>query len=139
MLVFLFPVDIHQLSIIKKEVSPDNWSPRLDHKDLKLPQIKKEQEEADIIAFTFSPASVYSEDDEEKPQSSERHLNHTEEITDFAGPKPDLDSCLESNHEDKTSDASEDDVSDGDRRRENSKTFTAALIVVKQSTTGCIC
>lgn len=162
MLVFLFLVDVQQLSVSKKELLPDDCSPRLDQKDLKLLQVKKEQEEADIIAFTFSPASVYSEDDDKKPQSSEPHLNQTEESRDSAGPKPGLDLCLESNHGDKTSDASEKDsidgnweesgerlsalnclrnqnVSVGNRRRENGKKLTAALTVVKQSTTVCIC
>lgn len=76
-----------------------------------LPQIKEEQEEADINEFVFNPVPVKDEDEEEKPQFSQLHHSWNDESTDSVGSNPDR--CLKSDPEDKHSESSETDVSDG--------------------------
>ncbi|CAG5887873.1 unnamed protein product [Menidia menidia] len=81
----------------------------MDQEDPKTPQIKEEEEEGDIIEFTFGPIDVKSEDgEEEQPQSSEFLHNQTEEDRDSSPGQ-----CLESDTEDKTLQSSETDVSEG--------------------------
>ncbi|XP_072226739.1 uncharacterized protein [Leuresthes tenuis] len=77
------------------------------------PCIKEEEEEADIT-LSFCPVLMKSEDDEEKPQPSQRYRSLTEEDRnsvveeDCCEPEPHL-QCA-----DRTSESSETDVSDGD-------------------------
>ncbi|XP_047238792.1 gastrula zinc finger protein XlCGF8.2DB-like [Girardinichthys multiradiatus] len=104
--------DVQQLLMIKEEllVEEQNWSPRPDLVDQKPPQVKKEQEDAEITEFTFSPVNVKSEENEEKPQLSELLYSQTGGNTEYMG----SDQCLPSDDEDKTSNcSSETDVSDG--------------------------
>ncbi|XP_017285158.2 uncharacterized protein LOC108243916 isoform X2 [Kryptolebias marmoratus] len=103
--------DVQQMLVVKEEFPPEEQNCSLDQQDQKTPDIKEEQEEADITDFTFSSVPVKDEDDEEEPLSSELHHNQTEENRDSLGPEPDQ--CLETDPEDNPSDLSETDVSDG--------------------------
>ncbi|XP_071058880.1 zinc finger protein 572-like [Pseudochaenichthys georgianus] len=114
------------------------WSTSLDQEDPESPQhIKQEQEElrisqegeqlqeleeADIIKSTFTPDPVKSEDDKEKPQSSQPHQRQTEHMEteadgdDCRGPEParnsDPESSLQPKTEDNTGDSFEPDTED---------------------------
>ncbi|XP_050925680.1 gastrula zinc finger protein xFG20-1 isoform X2 [Lates calcarifer] len=114
--------DVEQL-LRKEEVPPEHqeWSPSLDQEDPEPPHIKEEQEEvwssqegeqlqgleeADITKFTFTPVPVKSEDDEEKPQSSEPHQSQTEENReDCGGPGPDRNPGLDPHLQPQTEDS----------------------------------
>ncbi|XP_078020010.1 uncharacterized protein LOC117245913 [Epinephelus lanceolatus] len=103
--------DVQQLSVVKEEVPPEQqeWSSSVDQEDPEPPHIKGEQEklwisqegeqlqeleEDDITKFTSTPVPVKSEDDEEKPQSSQLHQRRTEQMEteaegeDCGGPEP---------------------------------------------------
>ncbi|XP_033989767.1 zinc finger protein 260-like isoform X2 [Trematomus bernacchii] len=127
---------VQQLVVVKEEVPPEQqeWSSSLDQEDPEPPpHIKEEQEElwisqegeqlqgleeADIIKFTFTPVPVKSEDDEEKPQSSQLHQRQTEHLEteadgeDCGGPEParnsDPERHLQPETEDNPGDSSED-------------------------------
>ncbi|KAM7384911.1 hypothetical protein PAMA_012007 [Pampus argenteus] len=131
----VFPADVQQLLKSKEEVPPEQQerSSSLDQEEPEPPHIKEEQEElwtsqegeqlqgleeADI---TSSPVSVKkSEDDEEKPQSSQLHHRQTDN-RDFVGGSelPHLnvypDSYLQVSN-DKATDVSETEVSEDDCR-----------------------
>ncbi|XP_033989773.1 zinc finger and SCAN domain-containing protein 31-like [Trematomus bernacchii] len=130
--------DVQQLVVVKEEVPPEQqeWSSSLDQEDPEPPpHIKEEQEElwssqegeqlqgleeADIIKFTFTPVPVKSEDDEEKPQSSQLHQRQTEHLEteadgeDCGGPEParnsDPERHLQPETEDYPGDSSEPDT-----------------------------
>ncbi|XP_033995585.1 LOW QUALITY PROTEIN: oocyte zinc finger protein XlCOF22-like [Trematomus bernacchii] len=128
--------DVQQLVVVKEEVPPEQqeWSSSLDQEDPEPPpHIKEEQEElwisqegeqlqgleeADITKSTFTPVPVKSEDDEEKPQSSQLHQRQTEHLEteadgeDCGGPEParnsDPERHLQPETEDNPGDSSED-------------------------------
>ncbi|XP_029284283.1 zinc finger protein 3 homolog [Cottoperca gobio] len=108
----LHRADVQQLLLVREKVPPEQheWSSSLDQEDPEPPPpIKEEQEElwssqegeqlqgleeADITKFTVTPFPVKSEDDEEKPQSSQLHQRQTEHMEtgadgeDCGGPEP---------------------------------------------------
>ncbi|XP_034090963.1 glutamic acid-rich protein-like [Gymnodraco acuticeps] len=125
---------------VKEELLPDQqeWSTSLDQEDPEPPPpIKQEQEElrisqegeqlqeleeADITKSTFTPDPVKSEDDKEKPESSQPHQRQTEHMEteadgdDCRGPEParnsDPESSLQTKTEDDTEESSEPDTGD---------------------------
>ncbi|XP_038580268.1 zinc finger protein 135-like isoform X2 [Micropterus salmoides] len=134
------PADVQQLLQSRQEVAPmqPELSPSLDQEDPpEPPHIEEEQEElwtsqegeqlpgleeADITKFPFTPVSVKSEEDEEKPQSSQLHQSQTEQMEAdgeyCGGPEPESDSgpdrLLQPETEDKTKDSSEPETGDSD-------------------------
>ncbi|XP_078019972.1 uncharacterized protein LOC117245839 isoform X2 [Epinephelus lanceolatus] len=137
--------DVQQLSVVKEEVPPEQqeWSSSVDQEDPAPPHIKEEQEELwisqegeqlqgleddDITKFTFTPVPVKSDDDEEKPQSSQLHQRHTEQMEteaegeDCGGAEParnsDPDTHLQPETDDKTEESSEPETDDSDDWKE---------------------
>ncbi|XP_071062666.1 zinc finger protein ZFP2-like [Pseudochaenichthys georgianus] len=125
--------DVQQLVVVKEDLLPDQqeWSTSLDQEDPEPPpHIKQEQEgeqlqeleEADITKSTFTPDPVKSEDDKEKPQSSQPHERQTEHMeteadgVDCRGPEParnsDPENSLQPKTEHDTEDSSELDTGD---------------------------
>ncbi|XP_060907305.1 zinc finger protein 260-like isoform X1 [Labrus mixtus] len=132
---------LKRLLVSKEELPPEQqeWSHILDQEDTESPQIKEEQEElwisqeeeqlqgleeADTTMFPFTPVSVKSEDDEEKPQSSQLHQRQTEQMEtgvdgeDCGGAEPERDSdperYLQPETEVKIEDSSEPETDDSD-------------------------
>nr|XP_033933520.1 zinc finger protein 202-like [Pseudochaenichthys georgianus] len=131
---------VQQLVVVKEEVPPEQqeWSSSLDQEDPEPPPHIKEEpeelwssqegeqlqglEEADIIKFTFTPVPVKSEDDEEKPQSSQLHQRQTEHLEteangeDCGGPEParnsDPERHIQPETEDNPGDSSEPETGD---------------------------
>ncbi|XP_071058617.1 uncharacterized protein [Pseudochaenichthys georgianus] len=157
--------DVQQLVVVKEEVPPEQheWSSSLDQEDPEPPpHIKEEQEElwssqegeqlqgleeADITKSTFTPDPVKSEDDEEKPQSSQLHQRPTEHLEteadgeDCGGPEPasnsDPERHLKPETEDNPGDSSEPDTEDGADLKEtrepgsNSQKINKTLSVIQ--------
>ncbi|XP_044028248.1 uncharacterized protein LOC122864700 [Siniperca chuatsi] len=141
--VRLHRADVQQLSLSREEVPPEqqDWSPSLDQ-DPEPPHIKEEQEElwtsqegeqlrgleeADITKFPFTPVPVKSEEDEEKPQSSQLHQSQTEQMEtgadgeDCGGPGPARNSDPDTRLQPDTTDASEPETEDSDDDREETR------------------
>uniref|UniRef100_UPI0037E97164 zinc finger protein 678-like isoform X1 n=1 Tax=Semicossyphus pulcher TaxID=241346 RepID=UPI0037E97164 len=133
--------DVQQLLLSKEELQPEQqeWSPSLNQEDTETPHIKEEQEElwisqegeqlqgleeADTNKFPFTIVTVKSEDDEEKPQSSQLHQRQTEQMEtgadgeDCGGAEParnsDPERHLQPETEVKTEDSSEPETEDSD-------------------------
>ncbi|XP_044027990.1 gastrula zinc finger protein XlCGF57.1-like isoform X5 [Siniperca chuatsi] len=132
----LHRADVQQLSLSREEAPPEQQerSPSLDQ-DPEPPHIKEEQEElwtsqegeqlrgleeADITKFPFSPVPVKSEEDEEKPQSSQLHQRQTEQMEtgadgeDCGGPGPARNSDPDTHLQPDKTDASEPETEDSD-------------------------
>ncbi|XP_074469093.1 uncharacterized protein LOC141754122 isoform X4 [Sebastes fasciatus] len=141
----LHRADVQQLLVVKEEVPPEQqeWSSSLVQEDPEPPHIKEEQEELwisqegeqlqgleepDIIRFTFTPVPVKSEDDEEKPQSSQLHQRQTEQMEteadgeDCGAPEPARNSDpgrhLQLSSSDKASQSYKHETDDGDDWKE---------------------
>nr|XP_033465326.1 zinc finger and SCAN domain-containing protein 12-like isoform X3 [Epinephelus lanceolatus] len=136
----LHRADVQQLLVVKEEVPPEQqeWSSSVDQEDPEPPHIKGEQEELwisqegeqlqgledDISKFTSTPVPVKSDDDEEKPQSSQLHQRHTEQMEteaegeDCGGTEParnsDPDTHLQPETDDRTGESSESEMDDSD-------------------------
>ncbi|XP_047238816.1 uncharacterized protein LOC124878760 isoform X4 [Girardinichthys multiradiatus] len=95
--------DVQKVLVFKEELPGEEqyWCPRLNQEDQKPRQIKEEQDDSEIKEFVFNPDPVKNEDDDEKPQLSERH-SQPEENRDSVGPEQDHDQ-----------DSFETDISDG--------------------------
>ncbi|XP_054461643.1 zinc finger protein 84-like [Anoplopoma fimbria] len=149
----VLPSDVRKVIVGEEEVPPEQqeWSSSLDQEDPEPPHIKEDQEEpepphikeeqeelwtsqegeqlqgleeADITKFTFTPVPVKSEDDEEKPQSSQLHHRRTEHMEteadgeDCGGPEPDRNSDPDRHPEPETGDSSEPETDDSDDWKE---------------------
>ncbi|XP_034054389.1 zinc finger protein 227-like isoform X2 [Gymnodraco acuticeps] len=119
--------DVQLLVVVQEEVLPDQqeFSTSLDQEDPEPPTQQEELginqdgeqlhegEEADITKSTFTPDPAKSEDDIEKPQSSQPHQRLTEHMEteadgdDCRGPEPARNSDPESSLQPKTGDSSE--------------------------------
>ncbi|XP_041664332.1 uncharacterized protein LOC121523489 [Cheilinus undulatus] len=157
----VFPVEVHQLSVSKVEVSPEllERSSSLNQEITEPPHIKEEPEElwssqegehlqepetADIIKFTFDPVPVKIEKDEEKPESSQLDQRQTEQMEREAdgdncgGPKEaryfDPERILQPEIEVKTEDSSEAETDDSADWRETTEHQTG----LKWSTAGVV-
>ncbi|XP_078020599.1 uncharacterized protein LOC144459804 [Epinephelus lanceolatus] len=126
----LHRADVQQLSVVKEEVPPEQQKSNssVDQEDPEPTHIKEEQEELwisqegeqlqgleedDITKFTSTPVPVKSEDDEEKPQSSQLHQRHTEQMEteaegeDCGGPEPARNSDPDTHLQPETDDSDE--------------------------------
>ncbi|XP_049424947.1 uncharacterized protein LOC125884164 isoform X1 [Epinephelus fuscoguttatus] len=137
----LHRADAQQLLVVKEEVPPEQQksSSSVDQEDPEPPHIKGEQEELwisqegeqlqgleeiDITKFISTPVPVKSDDDEEKPQSSQLHQRHTGQMEteaegeDCGGAEParnsDPDTHLQPETDDETGESSEPETDDSD-------------------------
>ncbi|XP_060907329.1 gastrula zinc finger protein XlCGF57.1-like [Labrus mixtus] len=138
--------DVQQLLVSKEELPPEQqeWSHILDQEDTKPQHIKEEHEElwisqeeeqlqgleeADTTKFPFTLVIVKSEDDEEKPQSSQLHQRQTEQTgvdgEDCGGAEPerysDPERHLQPEVKVKIEDCSEDETEDREDDRKETR------------------
>ncbi|KAM6992293.1 uncharacterized protein LKV04_008345 [Tautogolabrus adspersus] len=155
--------DVQQLLVSKEELPPEQqeWSHILDQEDTKPQHIKEEHEElwssqeeeqlqgleeADTTKFPFTPVSVKSEDDEEKPQSSQFHQRQTEQMEtgvdgeDCGGAEPerysDPERRLQPEIEVKIEDSDEPETDDSDDWRETREDLSGLNLKNKKLKTG---
>ncbi|XP_060901212.1 zinc finger protein OZF-like [Labrus mixtus] len=151
--------DVQQLLVSKEELPPEQqeWSHILDQEDTKPQHIKEEHEElwisqeeeqlqgleeADTAKFTFTPVSVKSEDDEEKPQSSQLHQRQTEQMEtgvdgeDCGGAEPERDSDPERRLQPETEDSGEPETDDSDDWKETREDLSELNLKNKKLKTG---
>ncbi|XP_071062456.1 zinc finger and SCAN domain-containing protein 31-like [Pseudochaenichthys georgianus] len=124
--------DVQLLVVVKEELLPDHQEDpgppthiKQEQEELRISQEGEqlqELEEADITKSTFTPDTVKSEDDKEKPQSSQPHQRQTEHMEteadgdDCRGPEAarnsDPESSLQPKTKDDTAESSEPDTED---------------------------
>ncbi|XP_060897012.1 neurofilament heavy polypeptide-like [Labrus mixtus] len=149
--------DVQQLLVSKEELPPEQqeWSHILDQEDTKPQHIKEEHEElwssqeeeqlqgleeADTTKFPFTPVSVKSEDDEEKPQSSQLHQRQTEQMEtgvdgeDCGGADPER--RLQPETEVETEDSYEAETDDSDDWQETGEHLSELNLKNKKLKTG---